>query len=137
MPPIQWAMSSPAVGPSSGSRPDLGHVSQLVRQRLAGSHALILESNYCPNMLLKGSYPEPVKQRIRGRQGHLSNADSNSLLADLIHEGLRLVVLAHISEENNEYEHARMLASQVLRGHDIALHVARQGEPTPVFTVAP
>ena len=78
-----------------------------------------------------------LKQRIKGSHGHLSNADCNSLISDLLHDALHLVVLAHISEENNEYEHAKAMAARVLQGHDVALYIAYQDKPTPVLTLKP
>ena len=126
-----------ADGVKLGLAADLGHVSQLVRTRLEGAQGLILESNYCPEMLLRGPYPPMLKQRIKGSHGHLSNADCNSLIADLLHDSLHLVVLAHISEENNEYEHAKEMAARVLHGHNVALYIAYQDKPTPVLTLNP
>jgi phosphoribosyl 1,2-cyclic phosphodiesterase len=119
-----------------GIAADLGYVSDLVKQRLAGSHALILESNYCPDMLRSGSYPPLVQQRIRGRQGHLSNKAMSSLLAHLAHDALRVVVLVHISEENNTAGLAYRMAERAIRGHRAAIHVAPKHEPTPVFELA-
>ncbi len=114
---------------------DLGHAPNLVKTRLRGAHALILESNYCPDMLLRGSYPPQVQQRIRSRHGHLSNRDMNTLLASLLHDGLQLVVLAHISQENNTPQLARELACRVLENHRAEVFVARQDQPTPIFEV--
>lgn len=124
-----------AEGAQLGLATDLGHVSHLVRTRLRGSHALVLESNYCPNMLLRSGYPPQVRQRISSRIGHLSNQDSCSLLDELLHDGLQAVVLVHLSENNNTPEVAQRLAAGVLRGHGAALHVATQDTPTPVFEV--
>ena len=80
---------------------DLGIVTQLVRQRLQGCRGLLLEANHDPELLMNGPYPWHLKQRIRGRHGHLSNTDTYELLRELFHEGLRAVVLAHLSEINN------------------------------------
>jgi phosphoribosyl 1,2-cyclic phosphodiesterase len=80
---------------------DLGIVTQLVRQRLQGCRGLLLEANHDPELLMNGPYPWHLKQRIRGRHGHLSNTDTHELLRELFHEGLRAVVLAHLSEINN------------------------------------
>lgn len=124
-------------GVKLGLAADLGHPSQLVQNRLAKSHALVLESNYCPEMLRNGKYPPAVQQRIRGRQGHLSNPDMSSLLAGLMHDRLQLVVLVHISEENNNHELALSLARQALRDHTAQLHVAWQDKPTPLFEIRP
>jgi len=118
-----------------GIASDLGRVSQLVKSRLQGAHALILESNYCPDMLRKGTYPAALQQRIRGNYGHLSNSDMNSLLADLLHDELHYVVLAHVSEENNTVDLARTMAARVLKGHRAELHVAARHEPTPLFEI--
>jgi len=120
-----------------GIAADMGHPSELVRRRLSQSHGLILESNYCPELLRKGSYPPMIQQRIRGRHGHLSNHDMSSLLSHILHDALRVVVLVHISEENNTKERAQMLAAQAMRGHAAELHVAWQDRPTPVFEITP
>ncbi|MCX5769925.1 MAG: MBL fold metallo-hydrolase [Candidatus Hydrogenedentes bacterium] len=129
--PIGFAVECDGV--KLGVASDLGHVSSLVRMRLKGSNGLILESNYCPRMLLAGSYPPVLQQRIRGRTGHLSNPDCNSLLASLLHDRLRVVVLAHLSDENNRVELALSLAAGVLGDHPAQLHVAHRHRPTPMF----
>jgi phosphoribosyl 1,2-cyclic phosphodiesterase len=120
-------------GVKLGVASDLGHVSTLVRTRLDGSHGLILESNYCPRLLISGRYPPMLQQRIRGRTGHLSNSDCNSLLASLVHDRLQVVVLAHLSDENNRAELAHEMAACVLGDHGAQLHVAERGRPTPLF----
>ncbi|HNR32138.1 MAG TPA: MBL fold metallo-hydrolase [Candidatus Hydrogenedentes bacterium] len=124
-------------GAQLGLATDLGHVSHVVRRSLAGSHAVVLESNYCPRRLLAGDYPPQVRQRIRSRIGHLSNQDMCSLLADLIHDQLSTVVLVHLSENNNAPEIVRELAENVLRGHPARLYLAEQDRPTPFFEVNP
>lgn len=80
---------------------DLGVATQLVRTRLQGCHGLVLEANHDIDTLLSGPYPWHLKQRIKGRQGHLCNEDSLDLLENLRHEKLRTVVFAHLSEVNN------------------------------------
>jgi len=59
----------------------------------------------------------------------------NSLLADLLHEELHYVVLAHVSEENNTVDLARTMAARVLKDHRAELHVAVRHEPTPLFEI--
>lgn len=131
--PVSYTVSEH--GAKVGFAHDLGHCSQLVRARLAGSHALVLESNYCPEMLRNGPYPPELQQRIRSRIGHLSNQDMNSLLSELLHDCLRTVVLVHISEKNNLYDLAQSMAERVLRGHHARLIVARQDTPTELIEV--
>ncbi|MBF0527932.1 MAG: MBL fold metallo-hydrolase [Deltaproteobacteria bacterium] len=84
-----------------GLATDLGVATGLVRQRLSGCRALILEANHDPEMLMNGPYPWDLKQRVRSRHGHLSNFDSAELLAAINHSRLEHVVLAHLSETNN------------------------------------
>lgn len=63
--------------------------------------ALLLEANHDVNMLQVGPYPCPLKQRIAGRPGHLSNENSGRLLSRLLHDKLQYIVLGHLSKENN------------------------------------
>lgn len=115
-----------------GIATDLGIATGLVRTHLQTCDLLVLEANHDPLMLEQGPYPWPLKQRIKGRSGHLSNQDSRCLLQDLRHDGLRHVVLAHLSEINNTPEMAVAEVSQALSGRT-QLHVALQDKPTPVF----
>jgi phosphoribosyl 1,2-cyclic phosphodiesterase len=131
--PVSFAVRSN--GAKLGLATDLGHPSNVVKQCLASSNALVIESNYCPELLRKGHYPAQVQQRIRSRVGHLSNQDMNSLLCDLLHEHLHTVVLVHISENNNHPELARSMAARALGTHPARLHVAAQDAPTPFFEV--
>lgn len=120
-----------------GIAADMGRPTELVRQRLAHSRGLVLESNYCPDMLRRSSYPAMIRQRIHSSFGHLSNRDASSLLSHVLHDTLRLVVLVHISEENNTQDLARSVAAQAMKGHGAELHVAWQDRPTPVFEIRP
>jgi len=97
-----------------GFATDLGMVTRLVRQRLSQCRVLILESNHDEEMLLKGPYPWPLKQRVRSTHGHLSNRDTAQLLSELLWEGLEGVFLAHLSETNNLPHIAFRYAREVL-----------------------
>ena len=90
---------------------DMGMATSLIRERLRCCHAVVVESNYDEKMLQEAQRPWALKQRIRGRQGHLSNQGSAQLLAEIAGPELRRVYLAHISEECNR--------------HDIALEITR------------
>ena len=133
--PVSYAVR--AEGAKVGFATDLGHVSHGVRRGLAGAHALVLESNYCPTRLRNGHYPAQVQHRIRSRQGHLSNQAMCGLLGDLLHAALRRVVLMHISENNNHPDDVLNLVRGVLRAHPAEVHLALQDEPTPFFEVIP
>jgi len=88
-------------GTRLGLATDLGVATNLVRERLSGCRALILEANYDDQMLTEGPYPWETKRRVRSRHGHLSNENAAELLADVAHAGLIKVVLAHLSQTNN------------------------------------
>lgn len=85
-----------------GIATDLGIATRLVTDKLQGCRALVLESNHDEEMLLNGPYPWHLKQRIKSRHGHLSNRDSAALLDDIAHGDLAGVLLAHLSEVNND-----------------------------------
>jgi phosphoribosyl 1,2-cyclic phosphodiesterase len=98
--PVGFRISDGRV--SFGYCTDTGKVSQLIRHRLASCKGLVLESNHDIEMLQNGTYPPYLKQRIRSSQGHLDNEVASSFLKELLHEKLEHVVLAHLSEENND-----------------------------------
>jgi len=111
---------------------DLGSVTRLVEEKLLSVDIAVLEFNHDLEMLIDGPYPWPLKQRIRGRHGHLSNDQAEGLLSTGAREGrLKDVVLGHLSEENNSPEKALLAASRAVHraGRDLAVHVARQDEP--------
>ena len=115
---------------------DLGYIPQNVKESLRGTHCLILESNHDLEMLRNGPYPWAVKQRVMSRTGHLSNsALSEFLTADFDREA-RLLILAHLSEQNNHPEIARLAAASALESKSasgVRLAVSSQREPTEVF----
>ena len=81
---------------------DLGHVFPGLKDVLLSLDAVIIESNYDPEMLECGFYPERLKRRIRGPGGHISNNEAAHLLRDsMFFNRLRWACLCHLSEENN------------------------------------
>lgn len=118
-----------------GVATDLGIVTGVVKTHLQTCDILILEANHDPRMLIDGPYPWPLKQRIRGRSGHLSNDDTAVLLKALQHDRLAHVILAHLSEENNTPEIAAQAITAVLNGSRVKLHVASQAAGSHLLTV--
>ncbi len=118
-----------------GVATDLGCVTALVRKRLAGCDFLLIESNHDEKMLMEGTYPWFLKQRIRSRMGHLSNVASSGLLGELLHGGLQGVILGHLSEMNNRPELALGAAGEAVEKgkSEITVHAAGMAEPTAVF----
>jgi phosphoribosyl 1,2-cyclic phosphodiesterase len=121
-------------GAKVGVATDLGIATGVVKTHLKACDILILEANHDARMLIDGPYPWPLKQRIRGRGGHLSNDDAASLLETLQHDRLAHVVLAHLSEENNTPQKARQTIRAVLNGARVKLHVASQEDGSRVLT---
>lgn len=117
-----------------GVATDLGAVTGLVQTVLAGLHVLVLESNHDPEMLRDGPYPWELKQRVRGRLGHLSNQESAKLLGRIVSDELKAVILAHMSETNNRVELALDCARASLRDfldQDGTVFCALQNEVGP------
>lgn len=108
---------------------DLGHPTALVEDHCRSLDLLVLEANHDVQMLREGDYPPVLKARILSRVGHLSNEAMGELLGRVLSGRLRTVVLAHLSEQNNDPELARFTAGGILRGTATALHVARQTTP--------
>ena len=77
------------------------HVPDLLRGTLGDLDLLVLEANHDEAMLRAGPYPPSVAERIGGRRGHLSNRSAATLARQVVHPGLRHVVLAHLSEQCN------------------------------------
>ena len=80
---------------------DLGEPTPTVEAYLAGSDAIVLESNHDEYMLAMCNRPWMTKQRIKGRSGHLSNDQAAELLSAVDTGRTREVFLAHVSDECN------------------------------------
>lgn len=91
---------------------DIGSSTAHVVAQLQGCDALLLECNHDVQMLANSSYPASLKRRVGGRLGHLSNDTAAEILAACLHGGLRHLVAAHLSRQNNRPE----LAVQALLG---------------------
>ena len=87
-----------------GYATDTGVVTDGMYEALRGCYGVILESNYDERMLSDGAYPPDVKERIASDAGHLSNRQCAEFLPYLYGSGVRRVLLAHISPENNTPE---------------------------------
>lgn len=80
---------------------DSGHVDEHMLDALAGSGLILLEANHDVDMLKASAYPYPLKKRILGDHGHLSNDACGAALCALYNRGVRRAVLGHLSGENN------------------------------------
>ncbi|MEY4882816.1 MAG: hypothetical protein RIS34_670 [Pseudomonadota bacterium] len=93
---------------------DLGHATPHVLAQLARCDALLLECNHDADMLASSPYPEFLKQRVGGRYGHLSNQAASGIAAAVAHPGLKTVIAAHLSKQNNQPELARAALAMAL-----------------------
>lgn len=134
--PVAYKIKQP--GKSMAVMTDLGKFDDRIVQKLKGLDALLLEANHDVHMLQAGSYPYPLKQRILGDRGHLSNELSGRLLGEVLHDGFKAVVLGHLSKENNlaelAYETVRLevsMGDNPYQGDDFPMYVANRDDPSP------
>ena len=110
---------------------DLGFATPLVEKALMGSHYLLIESNHEPEMVAACRRPERYKQRVLGRQGHLSNRACAELIGRLYHEDLKHVYLAHLSSECNHPDVALMRVRAILGDRLLSVSIALQHQISP------
>jgi phosphoribosyl 1,2-cyclic phosphodiesterase len=112
---------------------DLGFPTRPLAASLQDLDALVVEMNHDPRLVIEGPYPPSLKRRLLSDVGHLSNAQGGQLLRRVAHAGLRHVVLAHLSEQNNTESYARREAEGALqsRAGRASLVVAPQMRPLP------
>ena len=113
-----------------GVMTDLGCRFLGLQEIVATLDGVYLESNYDPEMLENGIYPDELKQRIRSDQGHLSNADAAELL--LRSKRLQWACLGHLSAKNNCPAVALETHRRIL-GETLSLHIADQYEVSDVL----
>ncbi|MCX6249558.1 MAG: MBL fold metallo-hydrolase [Bacteroidetes bacterium] len=112
---------------------DIGTACEHVIHNLSRCHAAFLESNYDEMMLETGSYPVYLKRRIRGDDGHLSNMQALELFTTYRPPFMSLLVLSHLSAQNNHPEIVYDLFSKNANGTRIV--VASRYEETEVFCI--
>lgn len=103
--PLQLQCGDGAV--TLGVLTDAGSITPHLLEHLRDCRALLLECNHDTQMLAQSRYPASLKARVGGRHGHLSNTTAAQILRASLHGGLRHVVAAHLSEQNNTPELAR------------------------------
>jgi phosphoribosyl 1,2-cyclic phosphodiesterase len=116
---------------------DLGCITRRVLDAVRSSELLLIEANYDDHMLSTGSYPDFLKRTIRSEHGHLSNADSAALCAEIAEDGTKSIVLVHLSKENNTPDLAERTVSEALkkRRKGIRVQAVEHGstrEPIPL-----
>jgi len=120
--PLQLTCTDGAV--RLGVLTDLGHASTHVLEQLGGCDSLMLECNHDPALLAASTYPAFLKRRVGGAWGHLANEDAAAIAQALLPRGLRQVVAAHLSEQNNRADIVRRVLSVALAWDEAAIQVA-------------
>lgn len=125
-------------GTRVGIASDLGHADAPVIAHLSGCDGLFFESNHDLDMLRLGTYPWSLKRRIMSRFGHLSNDDAMHAVQRMIGADLKTLCLIHLSQKNNDESIVRDMTTRLLQktGAQLDLAIARQFEPTGIFTIA-
>lgn len=119
---------------------DLGTYDEEIVSQLQNLDILLLEANHDIHMLETGVYPYPLKRRIMGDKGHLSNERSGQLLGELLHDKFGTVILGHLSKENNyeelAYEAVRLevtMGENPYKADDFPMLVAKRDSVSPIL----
>lgn len=109
---------------------DIGHMTNDILKQLEESLFVMLEANYDPEVLRCSSYPFPLKTRIAGPTGHLSNEIAGKTISYLLKSGLKNAMLGHLSKESNFPELAyqtvvdELICNSCFNDNSIGLSVA-------------
>lgn len=117
---------------------DTGCVTEAMRELAKGADLIFLEANHDVDLLKRGPYPYQLKRRILSDKGHLSNAAAGEALIKLYPTGVRRVILAHLSRENNTEStaYSTVLQSLIEAGiaeKDLFITVAHRDRVTGIF----
>lgn len=113
---------------------DLGHPFPGLQSLIAELDAAYLECNYDPEMLEFGTYPEILKERIRGHGGHISNNEAAQLLKSCTKKRPKWIAVAHLSQENNRPELAFEAQYRAV-SRDYPVYHASRYDCSPVLSV--
>jgi phosphoribosyl 1,2-cyclic phosphodiesterase len=103
---------------------DLGFVTTHVKKSLENCNYIYIEANHQPSLVYSCSRPEIYKQRVLGRQGHLSNEQCVGLLSYICHPNLKQVCLAHLSQECNSEELAYKIIKDGMKDKSESLEIS-------------
>ncbi|WP_300729872.1 MBL fold metallo-hydrolase [uncultured Bacteroides sp.] len=118
---------------------DIGHITETAARYIAKANYLILEANYDEAMLQMGPYPQHLKARIAGPNGHMCTRDMAEHLADHFPPALKHLWLCHLSKDNNHPELALKTVEMILRdrnilpGKDVEITALKRTIPTGIY----
>lgn len=117
---------------------DTGYINRKYHEKLMNKNYYVIESNHDVELLMNGSYPYHIKQRILGDRGHLSNKSCADYMAKFIGNNTKGVILIHLSEENNRREIAYSTFTNILNQNHKTVEniiISTQTEPTEVIEI--
>ena len=124
-----------------GLMTDIGHITDTIRDNIRKCNYLVMEANHDESMLQNGPYPQYLKDRIAGGNGHLSNVKCAQTICECYMKGLKHIWLCHLSEENNHPELLRKTIEKEFQenglrmGGDIEVDILRRRQPTGIFNL--
>ena len=129
--PVGFRLST--AGKSVAVATDMGVYDEYIVDKLQDLDAILLEANHDIRMLEAGPYPYHLKRRILGSKGHLCNEIAGKLLARILNDNIKHVLLGHLSKENNypslAYETVKVEIDEAdveYRGSDFKIEVAKR-----------
>ena len=120
---------------------DTGRVNANMKNKIKGSSLYLMESNHDVKMLKEGKYPRFLKKRVLSMEGHLSNIDAGLALSQVLSGNGEVVLLAHLSKENNIPSLAHQTVRECVEGYgidvyrDIVLDLTYRDRATKVYTL--
>ncbi len=116
---------------------DLGHVPAHIREHIRDADILVVEANYCPDLLDTDSRrPWSVKQRIKGRHGHLSNSAAHELVAEIASPRWQHIYLAHLSRDCNSPDAVQAAFAPSIKALNCKISIVSPGGDTPFINLS-
>ena len=103
---------------------DTGCITDEAHDLALGADTLLLEANHDVEMLTTGPYPYPLKRRILGEYGHLSNEAAAEFAVECVRAGTSDILLAHLSGENNTPSLAEYAVGRALQARGLSVRLA-------------
>lgn len=100
---------------------DMGAITERASYYMSRANYLMIESNYDLDMLNRGKYPDYLKERVKGAEGHLDNEVAARFIAEHYHEGLHYVFMCHLSNDNNTPEKASVTMRRALEERGLSV----------------